>query len=170
MNFKAGCEEGSLRPARALLYGALVVGVLDAIDAFVFFGLTRGVSPTRVFQSIAGGLLGRSTFRGGVATALLGVLVHFSVAFSIVSVYFVASRRVRVLTRHPVRCGIVYGLLAHLVMYFVVVPLSAAGRALFSLPVMLNGLTIHAFGVGLPSALFARAAAVPNVSDSGEPC
>ena len=162
-NSNTGCEERSLRPARALLCGALVVGALDAIDAIVFFGL-RGASPTRIFQSVAGGLLGRSTYRGGVATALLGVLLHFCVALSIVAVYFVASKRVRVLTRHPVRCGLVYGLLAHLVMSFVVVPLSAAGKAPFSLPVMLNGLIGHAFLVGLPSALFARAATVPKVS------
>jgi len=35
-----------LGAARAILYGALVVGVLDGIDAIVFFGL-RGVSPIR---------------------------------------------------------------------------------------------------------------------------
>ena len=32
-------------------------------------------------------------------------------------------------------------------------------RPSFVLPVVANGLLIHAFGVGLPSALFARAAA-----------
>ncbi len=44
---------------------------------------------------------------------------------------------------------------------YVVVPLSAAGGRGGSppLPVLVNGLLIHAFGVGLPSALFARAAA-----------
>lgn len=161
MHWKTGLDEGSLKPARAFLYGALVVGVLDAMDAIVYFGLTRRATPTRVFQSIAGGLLGRSTFQGGVATALLGVLVHFRVAFSIVSAYFAANRWVRALTRHPVSCGLVYGILAYLAMNLVVLPLSAAGRAPFSLPVMLNGLLIHAFGVGLPSALFARAATVP---------
>ena len=44
---------------RALLYGALAVGVFDLLDALVFFGL-RGVSPIRIPQSIAAGLLGRS--------------------------------------------------------------------------------------------------------------
>jgi hypothetical protein len=35
-----------LSAARALLYGTLVVGVLDLADAFVFFGL-RGARPGR---------------------------------------------------------------------------------------------------------------------------
>jgi hypothetical protein len=41
-----------LSQTRAVLYGALVVGVLDITDALVFFGL-RGAPPIRIFQSIA---------------------------------------------------------------------------------------------------------------------
>jgi hypothetical protein len=40
--------------SRALLYGALAVGILDIADAFIFFGL-RGASPFRILQSIAAG-------------------------------------------------------------------------------------------------------------------
>ncbi len=69
------------------------------------------------------------------------------------------SRRVHLLTRHPIPCGIVYGLLAWLVMNRVVIPLSAIGTAVWPvLPVLANGLLIHAFGVGLPSAIFAALA------------
>jgi hypothetical protein len=73
-------------PARALLVGALTVGVLDGLDALVFFGL-RGLSPARLFQGIASGLLGRSAFEGGMATALLGVLLHLFIAFAVVTTY-----------------------------------------------------------------------------------
>ena len=60
--------------------------------------------------------------------------------------------------------GLLYGVVAYAVMNLVVVPLSAAGRSTFSLPVLVNGLLIHAFGVGLPSALFARAASTERSS------
>jgi uncharacterized membrane protein YagU involved in acid resistance len=149
-----------LRAAQAILYGTLVVGALDAIDAVVFFGL-RGVQPIRIFHSIAAGLLGRAAFQGGLATAALGVFLHFFIAFIIVSTFCLASTRARALTRQPVIWGLLYGLVVYAVMNLVVVPLSAAGRAPFSLPVLMNGLLIHAFGVGLPSALFARAAGTP---------
>jgi hypothetical protein len=44
-------------------------------------------------------------------------------------------------------------------MNYVVIPLSAAASGGSPpVPVLLNGLLIHAFGVGLPAALFARAA------------
>jgi hypothetical protein len=43
-------------------------------------------------------------------------------------------------------------------MNFVVLPLSNAGRGPLVLPVMINGIFIHMFGVGLPSSLFVRRA------------
>jgi hypothetical protein len=60
--------------------------------------------------------------------------------------------------RAPVVTGLAYGVAAWLVMNFVVLPLSAAGAPTFRWPTVTNGILIHMFGVGLPSALFARAA------------
>jgi uncharacterized membrane protein YagU involved in acid resistance len=146
--------------ARAILTGAAVVGALDALDAIIFFGLRSGVTPGRIFQSIASGLLGRASFQGGSATVALGVLIHFSIAFSIVATYYLASRRFDLLTRRAVVCGIAYGVLVYLFMNLVVVPLSAVTRGHQALPVIVNGVLIHMFGVGLASAVFARAASV----------
>lgn len=149
----------TLSPVRSIILGTLVVDVLDALDAILFFGL-RGVKPIRVFQAIAAGLLGRAAFQGGVATAVLGACLHFFIAFVIVATYHAVSRRVRLLTERPVIFGLLYGVAVYFVMSKVVVPLSAAGGGgATPLPVLVNGLLIHAFGVGLPSALFARAAA-----------
>jgi len=135
------------------------VGTLDAIDALVFFGMRSGAAPIRIFQGIASGWLGRAAFTGGLRTAALGVATHYGVALGIVLTYFVVSRRVRLLSRHPIPCGVVYGLLAWLVMNRVVIPLSAIGTTTWpASPVLANGLLIHAFGVGLPSAIFAARA------------
>ena len=55
-------------------------------------------------------------------------------------------------------------------MNLIVVPLSAANGASKTLPVVINGLLIHMVGVGLPSALFARAARqAPPLRDPLEP-
>lgn len=144
---------------QAVLYGALVVGTLDALDAIVFFGLRSGARPIRVFQGIASGLLGRASYQGGLKTAALGVGLHYFIAFGIVSTYVLVSRRVRLLTRRPVICGLLYGIVAYGVMNLVVLPLSNIGpSSMPPPPVLANGLLIHMFGVGLPSALFARAA------------
>lgn len=146
----------SLTPAQGLVLGTLTVGVLDILDAFVFFGF-RGVTPLQVLQSIAAGLLGRAAFRGGMPTALLGLLLHFFIAFVIVAFYYLVSRRFPVLRRRPWISGPLYGLLVYIVMTQLVLPLSAAVTGPRPAAVIINGLLIHALGVGLPSALFARA-------------
>lgn len=149
---------------RAILYGGLVVGVLDLLDAFIFFGLRSGARPIGILHSIAAGAIGRDAARaGGSTTAALGVLLHFTIAFIIAATYVVASRFLPALRKRWVVCGLAFGVLAYFVMTFVVVPLSNAGpgRIAFSLPVapvLINGLAIHAFGVGLPAAYFASRA------------
>ena len=144
-----------------ILYGTLAVGILDIADAFVFFWFRNGVRPMRILHSIAAGLLGRdAAMAGGVTTAMLGLALHFFIAFMIVLTFHLASRRMRALTQHPVGCGILYGLAVYAVMNYVVMPLSAAPprNLVPPLAVLLNGLLIHAFGVGLPAALSVRAA------------
>jgi len=137
----------------SIVYGGLVVGALDALDAVVFFGL-RGATPVRIFQSIAAGFLGRATFQGGLRSTLLGLAVHFFIAFSIVAAYSFASRTLPALARRPLICGAVYGVLVYFFMNRVVIPLSAIGSSAFSLPVFVNGILIHILGVGIPAALF----------------
>ena len=149
-----------LRPATAIAYGTFIVGSLDLLDAIIFFGL-RGVTPLRILQGIAAGLLGRASFDGGSATGALGALLHFSIAFAIVTTYFLASRRLRSLTSHPFLYGPLYGVAVYLVMNLIVVPLSAATAARKSLAVIVNGLLIHVCGVGLPTAICTRAASPP---------
>ena len=152
---------GTLSRTQALALGAITVGVLDISDALVFFGL-RGVPPIRIFQSIASGLLGRAAYQGGVPTAVLGGFLHFFIAFMVVLVYHLASRRLPALRQQVWVWVPLYGLAVYLVMNQIVLPLSAMGRSgPERLPVVLNGVLIHLLGVGLPSALSARAARTP---------
>ena len=138
--------------------GGLTVAVLDGLDAVIFFGF-RGVSPGRIFQAIAAGLLGRAAFQGGYWTAALGVALHLSIATTIVAVACLAARRFPVLSRRLLPAGILYGVGVWLVMNFIVIPLSASTRGPLSLAVVVNGLLIHLVGVGIPAVLFARSAA-----------
>ena len=150
-----------LGAGRAILYGGLVVGILDLVDAFIFFGVRSGAQPMGILHSIAAGFIGRDAARaGGVPTAVLGFVSHFLVAFSIVTVYVLLSRAIPALRKQWVVCGIVFGIAAYFVMTWLVVPMSNAGNqqitfALPATPVMTNGILIHMFGVGLPAAFFA---------------
>jgi hypothetical protein len=130
------------------------VGVLDILDAFVFYGL-RGASPLRILQSVASGLLGANAFQGGLATAALGMTLHFFIAFGAASVYYCASLRLPALLRKPVPWGLAFGVAAYFFMNYVVLPLSAVRKGPFSLAPFLNGVIGHALLVGLPIALLA---------------
>jgi len=149
-------DPSTIRVKRAMAFGTLAVGTLDALDAIVFFGL-RGATPIGIFQSIASGLLGRAAYQGGLATAMLGVAVHYFIAFLIVATAVIAARWVPRLADSPWAWGPVYGLIAYAVMNMVVLPMSSASFGPPSAIVVVNGLLIHALGVGIPSALTARA-------------
>ena len=144
------------RALDTILFGGLVVGILDGLFAFVFYGLILGVKPLRIFQSVASGLLGRASYEGGTRTFLFGLLLHFVVATCIAAVYYAASLKLPVLINHAVVSGLIYGLLAYLGMTYVVVPLSRIGYRPPSLRVFLPAFIAHAFLVGLPIALIAR--------------
>jgi hypothetical protein len=151
----------TLTTGRAILYGGLIAGALDLIDALVFFGVRSGARPMGILHSIAAGFLGRDAARaGGVPTAIVGFFSHFLVAFCIVTVYVLASRVIPLLRKQWLVCGLLFGVIAYFVMTWLVVPMSNAGNgqltfALPVTPVMINGILIHAFGVGLPAAFFA---------------
>ena len=148
-----------------ILYGGLVVGILDLLFAFTFYGLILGAQPLRIFQSVAAGLLGRTAaYQGGIRTFMLGILLHFVVAACIATVYYLASRVLPVLIRRAVVSGLVYGMIAYLGMNYLVVPLSAIGRrsAPLQIPIFLTEIIGHAFLVGLPLGLLARRSARAN--------
>jgi hypothetical protein len=140
---------------RAILWGGLSAGVLDITAAFVNSGL-RGRSPMWVLQSIAGGLLGVDSFKGGLPAAVLGAIIHFFIAFVACTVYYLASRRIEFLVQRAVVAGVLYGVMVYLFMYGVVLPMTFH-RSFFSpLSAVLTGLMIHIVCVGLPIALAVR--------------
>ncbi len=147
------------RPIQAVVLGGLVAGALDIAYAMTFWGV-QGVSPMRILQSIAAGLLGRpAAVQGGLATALLGAVLHFGIAFAMAYAYYLASGRIPALTRRPFVYGMLYGLFLYVVMNYVVVPLSAAGGSSgFNLAWVLCSIAVHAIFVGIPCALAARLA------------
>src|SRR4051812_1214868 len=95
-------------PLFAVMLGGLIAGAIDITYAITFSHF-RGVSATRLLQSVASGLLGASSFDGGTPTALLGLCLHFFIALSAAAIFVVASRRILALTEHVVIAGIVYG-------------------------------------------------------------
>ena len=134
---------------KAIVWAGLIAGAMDITAAFVVYGFF-GATPLRILQGIASGLLGPSSYEGGIATAALGLLCHFTIAFGAATVFFLLSRKLPFLTRHFVPAGVLYGIAVYFFMGRVVIPLSRARRNSFSLKMMIIGIVIHIFCVGLP--------------------
>ena len=145
------------RPAlwKVIIGATLMVGTLDISDAFIFYGL-RGVTPTRILQGIASGVLGRAAFAMGHRSALLGLFCHYFIAFSATTVFLLASHKLPV-ARHPFLYGTLFGVALYLVMNYIVLPLSQIGlRPIPPLIPLINGVAALIVCIGIPLALIAR--------------
>ena len=139
----------------AIVWATLIAGVLDISSAFIL-SYPKGVGPIRVLQGVATGLVGReSAIKGGLATAGLGLAIHFFIAFVVASVFYGTSRKIVFLTRHAVISGLLYGVVVYSFMYWVVMPL-AYPVVHPSLARDLTAVCVHMFLIGLPIALIVR--------------
>src|SRR5688572_9074020 len=65
-----------------LARAGLLIGVIDGLFASVLAVGFYDSTVERLFQGVASTLLGPRAFSGGTPTALLGLLMHFGVAFA----------------------------------------------------------------------------------------
>jgi hypothetical protein len=151
------------RALPAIGWATLTAGILDISSAFLL-SYPKGVGPIRVLQGVAAGLIGReSAMSGGLATAGLGLAIHFFIAFVVSTVFYVASRKLIFLTRQPVISGLLYGVVIYGFMYWIVMPL-AYPVVHPSLTRDLTAVCVHMFLIGLPIALIVRRHSVSQVS------
>jgi hypothetical protein len=136
--------------AEILFWAGAICGIIDLAAAMTLSAL-RGITPKRLLQTIASALIGPKALEHGWAAAL-GFALHFVIAFTVAAIYVGASRYFPLLNQYPIASGLLYGICVHLVMTFIVLPLTALKRP-FSMAFFLVQLAIHAFCVGLPIAL-----------------
>src|ERR1700693_4987399 len=134
----------------AIGVGGLIAGALALTQACILFGWD-------IPLAIAAGLLGRQAFHGGAGTYILGVLLHFFIAFSAAAVYYGVSIRLGFLREHPLVCGLFFGGAVQEVMNLVVLPLSALhARGPYKLHDLILGLVVHMVVIGLPISFSVR--------------
>ena len=147
---------GRTHPLAYVLAGGLVVGTVDIVFAMTIWDWWADVPGLHVLQTAASGLLGPASFGGGVRTAALGLVLHFTIALVMAMVFYLAARRRPVLWRRPMEAGIVYGFLIYGAMYHVLVPLSPAPPGPSAPHWIALNVVVHVLFIGLPIALFVR--------------
>jgi hypothetical protein len=142
----------------SVVLGGFIAGTCDITYAVVFSGF-RGVPAERILHSVASGLLGARAFEGGTSTAALGLILHFVIALLLALIFYGACVVIPALIRRPVIVGACYGFAVFWVMNLIVLPLSAFPRKVTFAPiVVITGLVVHMFLVGVPIALATRRA------------
>jgi len=139
-----------------IFWGGLIAGTLDITAAFLTAWFRAGVTPTRVLQFIASGLLGAGSFSGGTKTVLLGLALHYLIATVATTVFYLASHKWLFLVERPVMVGLLYGVVVYGFMNFVVLPLSRVQPRPLTLTGFIIGLLTLMFCIGLPIALIVR--------------
>lgn len=147
-----------------LLRAWLVTAVTDALFASTLSVFAYGSTVMALWQGVASTLLGADAMNGGMTTAMVGLAMHFGVAFAWTTVFFVlamgwpALRRVIRTPAGVIGVAAIYGPVIWTVMSFVVIH-SLTGRA----PTMNGRWLVQLFGhipfVALPIvAMTARGA------------
>ena len=112
-----------------LLRAGLLTGVSDGLFSSVLSVAFYHSTVEKLFQGVASTLIGKTAFDGGTATAALGMVMHFGVAFGWSAVFlFVVMRwtwvrRVLDSPRGVLRIAALYGPFIWLVMSLGVIPL-----------------------------------------------
>jgi hypothetical protein len=112
-----------------LIRAGVLTGVIDGLFSSVLSVAFYGSTVTRLFQGVAATLVGPDAFKGGTTTALVGVLMHFGVAFGWSAVFWLLVSRssgIRRTLASPsgvIRVAAVYGPFIWLVMSLAVIPL-----------------------------------------------
>jgi len=142
----------------AILVGGCIAGLLDILFAISWAGF-NGVTPVRLLQTVASGLLGNSAYAGGMPLAVLGLALHFGMSLLWASIFLILVRRKPQCNLHPLVSGVLFGVGVFFVMRLIVLPLSAfPGPVTFRmLPTVLDLLS-HSFLFGVPISLAARKA------------
>jgi hypothetical protein len=112
---------------KPIVVAALAAGLLDLAYAYVHFMVILHAKPLGIVQGIASGLIGgQAASDGGIATAMLGVVLEFVLTGIMAAVYIIAAGWITDLQKFWWITGPCYGVVVMLVMYYVVLPLSAA--------------------------------------------
>lgn len=138
---------------KAITMAGLIAGTLDITAALLNSYISRGTSPVIIFQFIASGILGESSFSGGFASALLGLIMHFFIAFSWTTIFFKVFPKLGVPSQYKVLSGLIYGIIVWLIMNLIIVPLSRTPEIHPGFLQIILGILFLMFCIGLPVSL-----------------
>jgi hypothetical protein len=140
--------------ASAIIVAGMVVGTLD-LSAAIIQTIIMGGNPLKMLQYIASGILGPDSFKGGIKYSILGVFIHYCIAFSWTIIFYLLYPKIKGMAVNKLLTGILYGIIVWLVMNRLVIPLSRIPERPFNPTNAIIGLGILIIAIGIPLSLMA---------------
>lgn len=143
---------------RLSVIGGLIIGLLHlVIQIGAVYGLLLKSPFIGSLQYVTSGVMGDAAFAGGLATALLGLILEFVMTIIIAGVFILSADRNPLLRRQVIIGSLLYGFGVFIVMNFIVQPLSAA-PALPAPPMwlLIEIVLEHILLIGLPLGILVQ--------------
>ncbi len=99
-----------------------IVGSLDIIAAFIDAWFSFRLTPGEILNSIAGAAIGHENAKGGFQMLLLGLLIHFFIAYSFTFLFYLCYPGLRSFFKNNIVIGVLYGLFIWAFMRFIILP------------------------------------------------
>lgn len=141
---------------KAIFQAWLIVGTLDILAACTQYYINTGKGPTGVLVYVASGLLGMKAFEIGAPIAIVGLALHYVIAFIWTLFFFKIYPHVPFLSRNRIATGILYGAFVWTMMSQIVVRLSGTPKGPFNLTGAIIGAAILMVAIGIPLSYLAH--------------
>lgn len=141
---------------KAIALTGFIAGTLDIAAACLMYFMSSGKGPMNVLLYIASGVVGTSAFTAGWAMALLGLLLHFVIAYSFTVLLFLLYPKISGFIKNDFVLALLFGMVIWTIMNLVVLPLSGVPKSEFNLVSAIKGALVLVLAVGLPISLSAR--------------
>ncbi|MBA3647100.1 MAG: DUF1440 domain-containing protein [Chitinophagales bacterium] len=141
-------------PLKTILTSGFLAGTLDLTTALVVYSvMLQKVTATRLLQSIASGVFGKTAYDGGSEMVIFGIVLHFMIAFSFAIFYFFIYPHIPFLKKQKIISGLLYGLFAWIIMNLIILPLVFSHLSVMTPNSIVIGATILMIMIGLPISI-----------------
>jgi hypothetical protein len=137
-------------PVKTILAAGFTAGILDGTAAVLFLG---NMDYSRVFKFVASGLFGKTAFDGGNEMVVYGISIHLLIAMTFAVLYYFIFSKIDFFSRNKIIGGLLYGILAWLIMTFLVLPFTNVTQSEMTLVGAIKNVVILMCCIGLPIAL-----------------
>ena len=142
--------------SKAVLISWLIVGTLDITSATIHYLANGNKNPINILVYISSGIFGADAFKiGPPSMAILGIALHYLIAFVWTLIFFAIYPRMPFLSKSRVLTGIGYGIFVWTMMSQIVVRLSNTPKGPFNLANAIINAAILCVAIGIPLSFMA---------------